>query len=95
METIKSKEKNQKNEEKVITIKIEDINQLKIILATWYSYLLSKNHSQIEIQTLMKIPVFYNIEKDELELIISGSEHILKELNEYVSHLNNSLRNKK
>lgn len=89
---------NNQGNEKVITIKIKDINQLKIILATWYSYLLTKNKNdkkQIDFQEAIKTPIIYNIEKDELELLLTGTQEMLEELNQYVQNLNQELKKKK
>lgn len=81
--------------EKVVTIKIKDLQQLKIILATWYSYLISKQKEKtIDFQEAIKTPIIYNIEKDELELLITGTEDVLKELNLYVQNLNHDIKNK-
>ncbi len=84
------------DKEKVVSIKIKDLQQLKIILATWYSYLISKQkESSIDFQEAIKTPIIYNIEKDELELLITGTEEILNELNLYVQNLNQDIKHKK
>jgi glycerol kinase len=82
--------------EKVIAIKIKDINQLKIILATWYSYLLTKNKENLtDFQEAIKTPIIYNIEKDELELLLTGSYEMLQELNHFIQNLNKEFKKKK
>jgi len=91
MSTKKTDEQN-----KVITIKVKDLQQLKIILATWYSYLLSKNKDpNFDLQEAIKTPIIYNIEKDELELLLTGSQEMLSELNQYIDSLNKKLKDKK
>jgi len=83
-------------QDKVVTIKIKDLQQLKILLATWYSYLLSKNNDpNFDLQEAIKTPIIYNIEKDELELLLTGSQEMLSELSQYVDSLNKKLKDKK
>ncbi|MFN3604061.1 MAG: hypothetical protein ACK4UJ_05060 [Leptonema sp. (in: bacteria)] len=90
---------NSKQDKKVVTIKIKDIQQLKIILSTWYSYLLNKlslkTLQEKEFQESVKTPIMYNIEKDELELLLYGTEEMLKELNSYVQDLNKEIIKKR
>lgn len=86
-------------EKKVVSIKINDLQQIKIILSTWYSYLINKINNnklpQSEFQEAIKTPILYNLEKDELELLLYGSEEMLKDLNNYIENINLEILKKK
>lgn len=86
-------------EKKVVSIKIKDLQQLKIILSTWYSYLINKTNNnkleQFEFQEAIKTPILYNLEKDELELLLYGTEEMLKDLNSYIENINLEILKKK
>ncbi|MCS7204463.1 MAG: hypothetical protein NZ853_02070 [Leptospiraceae bacterium] len=87
----------EQEKEKVVTIPIKEINQLKVILAIWYSYVLSKSNESFPQQSAqaLKTPIVYNIEKDELELILSGTEEMLKELTQHIQQLNQTIKQQK
>ncbi len=88
-----------KQEKKLVTIKIKDTQQLKIILSMWYSYLINQYNQKIieesDFKELIKTPILYNIEKDELELMLYGTEDMLKELNTYLQNLSKEIKKKK
>ena len=73
-------------DDKAISVPVKDISQLKIVLATWYSFLRehSKNFTQGDYSRYLKTPVFYDLSKDEIELLFTGSDEILKEFREHI-----------
>ncbi len=73
-------------DEKILSVKVRDLHQLKLVLATWYSYLREKSASLDEEQfrNALRTPVVYDIEKDEVELLIPGSEGLLSDLSVFL-----------
>ena len=72
--------------EKAISMPIKEIADLKVILATWYTFLRDQMH-QIErddFTRYIKTPVVYNLEKDEIEILFTGTEELLKKFSDYV-----------
>ena len=74
------------NEEKAIAMPVKDIPQLKIILATWYSFLrdYSDNFSKGEFTQYLKTPVLYDLSKDEIEILFTGTDELLKHFREHI-----------
>lgn len=72
--------------DKIISMPIREIPDLKVILATWYSFLREQMESlsQEEFTRFLKTPVVYNLEKDEIEILFTGSEELLKKFSDYV-----------
>jgi hypothetical protein len=72
--------------DKVISIPVSEISDLKIILATWYFFL--RDHldtiDRAVFDRFLKTPVIYNLEKDEIEILFTGTEEILKNFTQYV-----------
>ncbi|KAB2934919.1 MAG: hypothetical protein F9K24_03825 [Leptonema illini] len=79
-------------EEKILSVKVRDLHQLKLVLATWYSYLREKSATLDEEQfrNALRTPVVYDIEKDEIELLIPGSEGLLSDLNVFLRSISGS-----
>jgi hypothetical protein len=79
-------------EEKILSVKVRDLHQLKLVLATWYSYLREKSASLDEEQfrNALRTPVVYDIEKDEVELLIPGSDKLLSDLNVFLRSISGS-----
>ncbi|MBW7858451.1 MAG: hypothetical protein H3C43_09200 [Leptonema sp. (in: Bacteria)] len=77
------------SEEKILSVKVRDLHQLKLILATWYSYLREKADDlpEDEFRAALRTPVVYDIEKDEVELLIPGSEALLGDLNQFLQSI--------
>jgi len=73
--------------DKTITMPVKEITHLKIILATWYSYL--REHldtlAKSDFDRFLKTPVIYNLEKDEIEVLITGTEELLKGFSNFVA----------
>lgn len=86
-------------EKKIVTIKVRDIRQLKIILSMWYGYLLNQYNQKIieesDFKEAIQTPIIYNMEKDELELLLYSTEDMLKELNSYIENLSKEISKKK
>ncbi|MCB1167780.1 MAG: hypothetical protein KDK37_03400 [Leptospiraceae bacterium] len=72
--------------EKLISMPIKDIAQLKIVLATWYSFLKDQGGelTQEAFASSLKTPVLYDLEKDQIEVLFTGSEQLLKKFSDYV-----------
>ena len=72
--------------EKAISLPVKDIAQLKVILATWYAYLRdsSDNFTKGDFARYLKTPVIYDLAKDEIEILFTGSEEML---NDFRSHV--------
>lgn len=80
------------NDEKILSVKVRDLHQVKLILATWYSYLREKadNLPEDEFRAALRTPVVYDIEKDEVELLIPGSEALLGDLNQFLHSISST-----
>ncbi|MCE9499254.1 MAG: hypothetical protein K8R21_01895 [Leptospira sp.] len=69
--------------DKIITISVKELPHMKIILSAWYNFLKEsfdeKKISGDEFTDLLKTPVMYDLDKDQIELMICGSEEILEE----------------
>ncbi|MCB1174333.1 MAG: hypothetical protein KDK39_12240 [Leptospiraceae bacterium] len=73
---------------KAISIPIKDIAQLKVVLAAWYAFLREADQlSHQELTDSLKTPVIYDIEKDKVELLFTGSAALLES---FRSHINKS-----
>ena len=74
------------NQEKVISMPIKEIPDLKVILATWYTFLRDQMHQidKNDFTRFLKTPVVYNLEKDEIEILFTGTEELLKKFSDYV-----------
>ena len=69
--------------DKVVTISIKELSHMKIILSAWYNFLKEsfdeKKISGEDFTDLLKTPVMYDLDKDQIELMLCGSEAILEE----------------
>lgn len=74
------------DDEKVISIPVTDLAQLKILLTAWYSFLqeASNNFQDGDFSRFLKTPVIYNMAKDEIELLITGDAELLKKFKEHI-----------
>ncbi len=72
--------------EKLISMPIKDLAQLKIVLATWYSFLKDQagSLSKEAFASSLKTPVLYDLEKDQIEVLFTGSQELLKQFSDYV-----------
>jgi len=72
--------------DKIISMPIHEIPDLKVILATWYSFLRDQMDSlnQDDFTRYLKTPVVYNLEKDEIEILFTGTEELLKKFSDFV-----------
>lgn len=65
--------------EQAISFPIADLDQLKIILASWYNFL-SEEESEIgpeKFREYLKTPVFYNMGGDQVEVLFCGTPELL------------------
>ncbi|MDH5654425.1 MAG: hypothetical protein OEZ34_00835 [Spirochaetia bacterium] len=74
------------SQEKVISMPIKDLSDLKVILATWYTFLREQMDSieKDDFTRYLKTPVVYNLEKDNIEILFTGTEDLLKKFSDYV-----------
>ena len=74
------------SEEKAISMPVKDIAQLKVILATWYAFLrdISGNFAQKDYSRYLKTPVIYDLSKDRIEIMFTGSEELLQEFKSHI-----------
>jgi len=73
-------------EEKVISIPVKEITHLKVILATWYSFLRDQQDhlSKEDFSKYLKTPAIYNLEKDEIEILFTGTSDLLNKFSEFI-----------
>ena len=74
------------SDEKAISMPVKDIDQLKILLATWYSFLqeVSDNFTKGDYTTALKTPVIYDLAQDRVEILFTGDEELLKNFKTHV-----------
>ena len=74
-------------ESKAISIPINDISQLKVVLAAWYAYLRdAKGLSHEDLTDSLKTPVIYNLEEDKIELLFTGSSDLLESFRRHITN---------
>ncbi len=73
-------------QEKAISLPVKEITHLKVILATWYSFLRDQADSlgKEEFTKYLKTPVIYDLENDEIELLFTGTAELLGKFQEHV-----------
>ncbi|WP_411823447.1 hypothetical protein [Leptospira sp. 'Mane'] len=68
---------------KIITIGIKELAHQKVILAAWYNFLKesfdAKKLTSDEFTQYLQAHVMYDLDKDQIELMLSGSEPLLEE----------------
>ncbi|MDF3818857.1 hypothetical protein P3G55_03040 [Leptospira sp. 96542] len=68
---------------KIITIGIKELAHQKVILAAWYNFLKesfdAKKISADEFTQYLQAHVLYDLDKDQIELMLSGQESLLEE----------------
>lgn len=67
--------------QKAITVPTRELSHQKIILAAWYNFL-KEAFDQGKIQTIeftdyLKANVVYDMDKDQIELVLTGNQEIL------------------
>ena len=74
------------DQQKVISMPIKDIEQLKIVLATWYTFLRDQSASMTdeEFANSLKAPVIYDLEQDHIEILFTGSHTLLTSFSDFV-----------
>ena len=74
-------------QDKAISLPVKDITHLKVVLATWYSFLRdqSSSLSKEDFTRYLKTPVIYDLEHDEIELLFTGSDELLKKFKEHIT----------
>ncbi|MBI3395003.1 MAG: hypothetical protein HY042_04135 [Spirochaetia bacterium] len=74
------------NSDKAISLPVKEVSHLKIMLATWYSFLREQvdSLSKEEFSRFLTTPVIYDLNKDEIEILFTGSEELLKKFKEHV-----------
>lgn len=75
------------NQDKAISLPVKEITHLKVILATWYSFLRDQSDrlSKEEFTRYLNTPVIYDLEHDEIELLFTGSEELLGRFKDHVT----------
>ncbi|EMJ98536.1 hypothetical protein AB3N61_10495 [Leptospira sp. WS58.C1] len=75
--------------EKVISVPIKELPHLKVILAGWYNFLKdSYDQKAIDANAFkdsLKTNVVYNIDSDQVELLLSGTEQLLQSFRKKLS----------
>ncbi|EMN12258.1 hypothetical protein LEP1GSC055_1600 [Leptospira borgpetersenii str. Brem 307] len=75
--------------EKVISIPIRELSHLKILLAGWYSFLKEnydqKQIDQNEFKDALRSNVVYNIDQDQVEVLLAGKETLLQNFRKSLS----------
>jgi hypothetical protein len=72
--------------QKVISIPVKEMAHLKVVLATWYAFMRDEaaNLSQADFAESLKTPVIFNLEKDEIEILFTGSAELLNRFREHI-----------
>ncbi|HMU81761.1 MAG TPA: hypothetical protein PKE49_18010 [Leptospiraceae bacterium] len=72
--------------EKVITMPVREIADVKVILATWYKFLQDQADklNAEEFSRSLKTPIILNLETDELELLFTGSGELLQGFKDFI-----------
>ncbi|EMO63857.1 hypothetical protein [Leptospira borgpetersenii] len=75
--------------EKVISIPIRELSHLKILLAGWYNFL-KENYDQNQIdqnefKDALRSNVVYNIDQDQVEVLLAGKETLLQNFRKSLS----------
>ena len=72
--------------EKVITMPVREIADVKVILATWYKFLQDQADklNAEEFSRSLKTPIILNLETDELELLFTGSNELLQGFKDFI-----------
>jgi hypothetical protein len=72
--------------EKVISMPVREISDLKLLLATWYKFLQDQSDrlTNEEFARSLKTPIILNLETDETELLFTGSEELLKGFKDFI-----------
>ncbi|AAN49823.2 hypothetical protein ACO2J1_04390 [Leptospira interrogans] len=75
--------------EKVISIPIRELPHLKVLLAGWYNFLKEsydqKTIDQSEFKDALKSNVVYNIDQDQVEVLLAGKESLLQNFRKSLS----------
>lgn len=73
---------------KALTIPTKELSHMKVILAAWYNFLQEfHNSGKIhldEFTEFLKANVIYDLDKDQIDLILTGKDEILHQFKEYV-----------
>ncbi|MCB1308315.1 MAG: hypothetical protein KDK30_09060 [Leptospiraceae bacterium] len=74
------------NNEKAISMPVKEIAHMKVILATWYSFLRERMDelSKEDFTRYLKTPVIYDLENDQIELLFTGTEDLLQKFKDHV-----------
>ncbi|MCC5813884.1 MAG: hypothetical protein JJT78_03950 [Leptospira sp.] len=74
--------------QKAITIPTKELSHQKIILAAWYNFLKesfdSKKITSDEFTDYLKANVVYDLDKDQIDLILTGNELILDQFRTHI-----------
>ncbi|AMX58606.1 hypothetical protein IQB76_03345 [Leptospira borgpetersenii serovar Hardjo-bovis] len=75
--------------EKVISIPIRELSHLKILLSGWYHFL-KENYDQNQIdqnefKDALRSNVVYNIDQDQVEVLLAGKETLLQNFRKSLS----------
>ena len=72
--------------QKVISIPVKEMAHLKVVLATWYAFMRDEaaRISAAEFADALKTPVIYNLEKDEIEVLFTGSADLLGRFRDHI-----------
>jgi len=74
------------NEDKAISLPVKEITHLKVVLATWYAFLRDQMDSltKEDFSRYLKTPVIYDLEKDEIEVLFTGSSELLGKFKDHI-----------
>jgi len=68
---------------KIVSIGIKELSHQKVILAAWYNFLKEsydqKKCTSEEFSEFLKAHIMYDLDKDQIELLLSGTESLLEE----------------
>lgn len=74
---------------KVISIATKEIPHMKVILAGWYSFLKDsfdkKSITSEEFKEYLHANVVYNLDKDQIELLLAAREEVLLDFRKSLS----------
>lgn len=72
--------------DKIISIPVKEIAHLKVMLATWYAFLRDQadSLSNEEFSRFLNTPVILDLEKDEIQLMFTGTEDLLNRFKKFI-----------
>jgi hypothetical protein len=73
---------------RILSFAIKELSHQKVILAAWYNFLKEENDAgklaSEEFIEFLRASVVYDLDKDQIELVLSGSEELLEKFHKSI-----------